>query len=340
MQRSSRPAVSLPKAPTRRRRRSGRAGCARASVGNDRSRRAGSFRNGFRALPFLAALAPLASPAPPRAHIRTGSVAVDYRVRVFPTRLPLSAHVYLGDRAVRLTVQPGHSVTVLGYGGEPFLRIDAAGVTVTRSPTAAALGLTPRRTSGRSFVWHDARVRGLPSGIDRGRWAIPLRVDGRRARLAGELRRVEAPPAWPWLALGLPFVVATALLLLRRVALERSAIALGVLAGAATIVTAAAFAFASNASEGRWVEAGNEAVFALAGLAVIARGSRDARVTAAGALGLLALAVGVTKVPVFLHGVVLSALPGTPARVAVALTVWIGAAATALGLVLFAELLE
>jgi hypothetical protein len=190
--------------------------------------------------------------------VRTGAVAVDHRVRVYPTRLPLSAHV----------------------------------------------------------------------------------VDGRHAALTGEIRRVQPPPAWPWLVVGLPFVAATAVLLLRRRGLERGAVALGVVAGAATLVTAAAFAFASNASEGRWVEAGNEAVFALVGLAVIARGSRDARVTAAGALGLLALAVGLTKVPVFLHGVVLSALPATPARVAVALAIWIGAAATALGLVLFADLLE
>jgi hypothetical protein len=292
-----------------------------------------------RALP-LVALAALAAPAPASAHVRTGSVAVDYRVHVFPTRLPLGAHVYLGDRALRLSVRSGHSVTVLGYGGEPFLRIDRSGVTVLRAPTAAALGLEPWHTSGRSFVWHDARVRGLPPGIDRGRWTIPLRVDGRHARLTGELVRVDSPPVWRWLALALPFAAAVALALARRRVLERSAVALGVLAGAATLVTAAAFAFASNASEGRWVEAGNEAAFALVGLAVVARGSRDARVTAAGALGLLALAVGLTKVPVFLHGVVLSALPATPARAAVALTVWIGAAATALGLVLFAKLLE
>jgi hypothetical protein len=289
---------------------------------------------------LLTALAALAAPAPAAAHIRTGSVAVDYRVRVFPTRLPLSAHVYFGDHAVRLSVRPGHSVTVLGYGGEPFLRIDASGVTVLSSPTAAALGLEPRHTSGRSFVWHDARVRGLPTGIDRGRWTIPLLVDGGRARLAGELFRVDAPPVWPWLVFGLPFVAVTLLAFLRRRVLERSAVALGALAGAATLVAAAAFAFASNASEGRWVEAGNEAVFALVGLAVIVRGSRDARVIAAGALGLLALAAAATKVPVFLHGVVLSAFPTTPARAVVALTIWIGAAATALGLVLFAELLE
>jgi hypothetical protein len=292
-----------------------------------------------RTLLLLAALVALAAPTPAAAHIRTGSVAVDYRVRVFPTRLPLSAHVYLGDHAVRLSVRPGHSVTVLGYGGEPFLRVDGSGVTVLRSPTAASLGLEPRHTSGR-FVWHDARVRGLPAGIDRGRWTIPLLVDGRRARLAGELVRVDAPPVWPWLALGLPFVAVTLLAFLRRRVLERSAVALGALAGAATLVAAAAFAFASNASEGRWVEAGNEAVFALVGLAVIVRGSRDARVIAAGALGLLALAAALTKLPVFLHGVVLSAFPATPARAVVALTIWIGAAATALGLVLFAELLE
>src|SRR5205809_1674696 len=154
------------------------------------SRPAASLR---KTLLVLAALAALASPSPAYAHVRTGAVAVDYRVRVFPTHLPLSAHVYLGDRALRLSVRPGHSVTVLGYGGEPFLRIDDAGVTVLKSPTAAALRLTPRRSNGSSFLWHDARVRGLPPGIDRGRWTIPLLVDGRRALLAGELLRVERP---------------------------------------------------------------------------------------------------------------------------------------------------
>jgi hypothetical protein len=261
---------------------------------------------------------------------------------VFPTRLPLTAHVYLGDRALRLSVRPGHTVTVLGYGGEPFLRFGRAGVTVLRSPTAAALGLAPRRSGARTFVWHDARVRGLPPGIDRGRWTIPLVVDGRRARLTGEIRRVAAPSPWPWLALGLPFVAATALLLLLRRprVLDSAGTALGGLAAASAIATAASFAFASNASAGRWVEAGNEVVFAVVGLVVLARGSRDARVTAAGALGLLGLVVGLSKLQVFTHGVVLSALPDTAARVEVALTMWTSAAATAVGLVLFADVLD
>jgi hypothetical protein len=221
---------------------------------------------------------------------------------VFPTRLPVTAHVYLGDRAVRLTVRPGHTVSVLGYGGEPFARIDRAGVTVLETPTAGELGLTPGHSSRRSLVWHDARVRGLPHGIDRGLWAIPLLVDGRRARISGEIWRVEAPPPWPWLVLGLPFVAATVLLLRRRSLLEPSAVILGAGAGAVTLATTATFALASNASEGRWVEAGNEAVFALVGLVVLARGSRDARVIAAGALGLLVLAAGLPKIPVFSTG--------------------------------------
>jgi hypothetical protein len=233
-------------------------------------------------------------------------------------------------------------VTVLGYGNEPFLRIDRAGATVLKSPTAAALRISGRRSSRPTFVWHDARVRGLPPGIDRGRWTIPLVVDGNREQLAGEIRRIPAPSPWPWLALGLPFVATTALFLLlrRRVVLDTAAIVLGVLAAATAIATAATFAFASNASSGRWVEAGNEVVFAVVGLVVLVRGSRDARVTAAGALGLLGLVVGLSKLPVFLHGVVLSALPDTAARVEVALTMWASAAATAVGLVLFADVLD
>src|SRR5690348_2566109 len=106
------------------------------------SQRAASLRKTL----LLTAFVALAVPATASAHVRTGSVAVDYRVHVFPTRLPLTAHVYLGDHALRLSVRPGHSVTVLGYGRDPFLRIDDSGVTVLRSPTAAALGLTPRHT--------------------------------------------------------------------------------------------------------------------------------------------------------------------------------------------------
>jgi hypothetical protein len=307
----------------------------------------------------LASLAVLAAPAPAGAHVRTGAVAVDYRAQVFPLPVPLraavSARVYKTDQALGLTVGRGHTVVVLGYTGEPFVRIDDAGVAVNRaSPTASAVGLLrATRPAGaaakgwlllrgrRTLIWHDARVRGLPPELERGTWAVPLVVDGHRVRLAGEIWRVHVSWPWRWLAFGLPFVALALWLLTRRRGLLRpAAVALGVSAAAGTVATAAAFALAASASGGRWVEAANEVVFALVGLGVVARGSPDARSVAGGALGLLALAVGLSKVPVFLHGVVLSGFPATLTRVAVAFTISAGAAATAIGLGVFADLLE
>ena len=162
----------------------------------------------------LVAFVAFAAPTAASGHIRTGVVAVDYRARVFPVRSPLRAaaevHVYESDQALGLAVRRGHTVVVLGYLGEPFLRIDAAGVAVNASsPTAAAAGLlrtihpaapgwhlTSRR---RMAVWHDARVRGLPPGLERREWAIPLVVDGRRVRLEGEIWRIHSPSPWPWI---------------------------------------------------------------------------------------------------------------------------------------------
>jgi hypothetical protein len=87
------------------------------------------------------------------------------------------------------------------------------------------------------------------------------------------------------------------------------------------IASAAGFAFDTYASGGKWVEFGDSLVFVAVGAAVIARGSPNARAIAGGALGLLGLWVGLTKLPVFRHGVVLSVFPPT-ARALVALTVW------------------
>jgi hypothetical protein len=178
--------------------------------------------------------------------------------------------------------------------------------------------------------------------VRRGAWTIPLVVDGHRTRLSGELLRVGAPPLWPWLALGVPFVLGAALVLRRRrpQELESAAIVLGVLVTASIVATAGGFAFDANASEGRWVEAADEVVFAAVAFAVVARGRRHTRTVAAGALGLLGLAVGVSKIALFTHGVVLSVLPDGSARIAVALMLWSSAAAAALGAAAFVDALD
>jgi hypothetical protein len=305
----------------------------------------------------LVAVAALAAAPAADAHLHSGLTAVDFRASAFPLRglgRALTVSIYKTDRALRLTVKPGHTVTVVGYLREPFIRLGNDRVLVNGgSPTAAAAGLLrrPQRTNaardwilqsrGRTVVWHSAGLRGLPPGLDRATWHVPLIVDGRPAELSGEIWRVPAPRLWPWLLLGIPFALAVPAILLRGRAHVRPAVViLGSIAAASVFTTAAAFALAGNATEGRWFESATEVVFALVGTIVLVRGTRNAQALAAGGLGLLAFAVGLSKLPVLLHGVVLSAFSPTVTRAAVAVAIWAGAAASALGLVVFFEVLE
>jgi len=280
--------------------------------------------------------------APPAAsaHVRSGVVAVDYRADVSSPPSGVAARIYESDLAVRLTAGTARSVAVLGYLGEPFIRITGAGVAVNdASPTARGARLVKH---GRSVVWHDARVRGLPPGVARRRWTIPLVVDGRRVRLQGDLWRVNAPAAWLWALLGIPFLAVVALLLAARPMrwVRAGAVGFGLAAAVGLVATGAGFAFDSYASEGKWVEAANELVFAIVGMLVVVRGKPDTRAITGGALGLLGMAVGLSKLPVFFHGGVLSVVPSNLARAVVAFTIAAGAAATCLGLVIFSAALE
>jgi hypothetical protein len=313
---------------------------------------------GIRLTALVTILVALAVPQAAHAHFRTGAVAVDFRARVAPLEpqllSALSARVSASDLALRLTVREGHAVLVRGYLGEPFLRLGGHRVEVnTTSPTAAGTGLLKHLPSGSgsgwrllssrsSVVWHDARLRGLPSGVERRAWSVPLVVDGQGARLTGEVWRDHAPAPWPWIVLALPFLAITVwLLILRSGSVVRPAtVVLGAIAAVALLVSIAGFALDPNAVAATYIEGGNEAVFALVGMTFLFRGPPGSRAIAGGALGLLAVAVGLTKVPVLLHGVVLSVLPPTAARAGVVLMLAAGVAATALGLVVLFEMME
>jgi hypothetical protein len=301
---------------------------------------------------LLAAVVALLAPATAAAHLRTSRVAVDYRATVAPLRLPLAGalrvRIYRADLALGLTALGGHHVVVRGYLGEPFLRLGPGGVFVNEaSTTAAGTGLVPAlrrgghwrlRSTRPTVIWHDARVR----HAGRGRWSIPVIVDGRRARLEGTLVKVDRPSVVPWVTLGLVFAVMTSVLLVRRPqrALRSSTAWLGAAAALATLVTAIGLALSSTASKGTWVESANEILLALVGLGFILCASRDGRALAGGLVGLLAVAAGATRLPVLLHGIVLSALPGQVARTAVVLAISTGAAAAILGVVVFFDVLE
>jgi hypothetical protein len=293
-------------------------------------------------------LVALAAPAAADAHLRTGTVAVDYRATVTtPRQAAYAVGVYESDRALHLTVSPGHSVVVLGYLGEPFLRLDARGVAVNAaSPTAASAGVLKKgaevtaarpawllRRGRRAVVWHDARVQSLPSSRTRGSWTVPVVVDGRRSRIAGEIERLPRPPLWPWLVL-LGIVVAAGIPLATRRTprtLRVASIALGAVSGVTAVVTAVGFAMDTYASPGTWIAGADEIAFAAVGLGLLAFGPAVARVGAGIGLGLLGVAVGVSEGDALLHPLVLSAIPGALTRLLVVLTVASGATAAMLG---------
>jgi hypothetical protein len=322
-----------------------------------RSPDVGTVRTFAAGICLLLAVA-LAAPSTAAAHLRSGTVAVDYGARVSSPRRSQQAvvavGVYQSDLALHLSVRRGHTVMVFGYLGEPFLRIDAAGVAVnTASPTAAASGLlhSGERTTGptgwvprgrNSVVWHDARVQQLPPGARRAGWRVPILVDGQRESITGEVWRVPSPALVPWL---LFVVVLTALavgfaLRATPVRLQTLCVALGLCSALSGIVAAAGFALGAYASPGTWIAGVDELLFAVAGIGVLAWGPRAAREAAGAGLGLLGLAVGLSRGAIFLHGSVLSALPGTASRGLVAVAVAGGAGATVAGGLHYARLEE
>jgi hypothetical protein len=303
------------------------------------------------------AAACLVSAVPASAHLRSGTVAVDYRASIaVPVTAAYAAQIYQSDHGLSLTRRPGHVVVMLGYLGEPVMRLDAAGMWVNAaSPTALAIHLVakgrgvesaaPRwrlERGRRTVVWHDARVQGLPAGVDAGRWSVPLVIDGRRDELRGELRRFPAPPLWLWLTLLAMWLAAGALAMLpsRRTGARDAAMTFGMIAAGAAGVTVVALALDAYASPGTWIEGLDVLVFLAVGVAVMWRGARGLHVAAAIWLGLVSAAVGLLEGAVFLHPIVLSVLPGTVMRVLVVTALGAGASAAMVGSTQFGEITE
>lgn len=291
------------------------------------------------------------------AHLRSGTVAVDYRATISrPATAAYSAQIYQSDHGLTLTRRPGHVVVMLGYLGEPVFRLDDAGLWVnSASPTAAALHLvsraravaaaTPRWQLHRdrhSVLWHDARVQQLPPRLDHGSWTVPLIIDGRRAALQGELRRVPPPSPWPWLGeLACWLAAGAAVPLMRRRDLARpAATGFACVAAGATVVIAFAFALDPYASPGTWIEGLDAITFLGVGLAVLRRGPRNLHVAGAIWIGLISVAVGLLEGAIFLHPIVLAILPGAVTRALAVAAVGAGLDAVAVGFLRFEEIAD
>lgn len=305
-------------------------------------RRAGNL------LAAAVALAWLGTPAGADAHLRSGTVAVDYQASISSAgSVAYRAQIFASDRALDLTLRAGHTVILLGYVGEPVFRLAAAGLWVNAaSPTARVVRLTDRsrdsaaagpiwtlRRGQHSVIWHDARTQGLAAGVRQGTWSIPLVVDGRRVTLQGWLRRFPAPQWWPW-ALTLAVLLLAGVLpalLGHRELIDAMTVGAAAVGACAAITNVLAFSLDAYASPGTWIEAMNTIAGIAVGVAVLVAGPRRWRAAAAAGIGVLGLAVGLLEGAVFLHPIVLSVLTSGTARILDAVAIGAGLDAAALG---------
>jgi hypothetical protein len=188
--------------------------------------------------------------SPAAAHTITGVSPTDYRseiVTVTPKWPGVSVRLLdLGNRVELVNTGPV-DVVVLGYQGEPYLRVGPTGVFENRRSPSVALNrvtasgsststtavppsstgaafATPswRRTGGgHSARWRDRRTRwegpaptGVAAAPDRSQvvvpqWLIALRRGAEDASVSGRITYVPGPSALPWLALAVVLLVAT-----------------------------------------------------------------------------------------------------------------------------------
>jgi hypothetical protein len=293
-----------------------------------------------------AVVAALVLPSAALAHVgKSALVATNFDARITgvqPSNNAVRAKVVDGDGQLWLDVSPEATVLIPGLQGEPFLRFDSGGVFVNlRSFTAESdrilrVGLRPdldpharplwhRLSSGHSYLWHDHRLhareplaRGHRGAAVLGHWSVPLLIDGRHHALRGEL--VYRPPgsAWPWI------LIAGAL----------AAFVVGALAFSSSVEHRVAVTGALLAVPLMWtlrvgrelhgrpgVSVGGQIEIALTSLVGIAllygllHRKHDVRVFTAILAATVCVYEGLTMLPVLTHGVALTALPTTAARI-------------------------
>lgn len=280
----------------------------------------------MRALIALAvALATIALPTAAFAH-ESPLLATDYRAQVdaFPAGVDVLS--IGGDDRLAIVRTGADEVLVLGYGGEPYLRLDDAGVWENINSPAVALNAerapdgplegTNRPPAwrqiddGRVALFHDHRshwmasqppleVRADPS-VPRTifDWTVPLVIDGEPAEITGTLSWMGEVRTWAWwLAAGVASGLAALLgwLLARRAAVPLALTgALVAMAASLAIGVNAELGF-PNPTEPITLAVGVTALLAVAGL-VGAYVTRRTPAYAATVLLVLAITVGGVQV--------------------------------------------
>ncbi|HTK16145.1 MAG TPA: hypothetical protein VL769_07105 [Acidimicrobiia bacterium] len=200
-------------------------------------RRAASVIVGGLAMNVAAIAVVVALAAPATAHTVSGPRPTNYRTTLQSVAPRVSGvHVRIVDLGNKLEVtnRSPKDLFVLGYDGEPYLRIGPRGVYENlRSPATylnrTRAGTTPvpdvarhtrastaprwhRVSSGTTVTWHDHRIHWMgtspPAVVQRepgafhrlkARWTVPLRYEGRPMLISGRLDWVPGPSGRPWL---------------------------------------------------------------------------------------------------------------------------------------------
>ncbi len=236
--------------------------------------------------------------APASAHGLGGLTPTNYKSRftgVTPAAPGIRVRVTdLGNR-MALTNTTGHDVTVLGYDGEPYLRVGPHGVfentrspatylnrttTITSAPPKSADPKAPPEwsevSSGRTARWHDHRVHFMGTSDppivtnDRGRahvidhWTVPIRDGNRTVDAAGEIIWIPPPSPWPYVATAL--VVAAAVVLASRTRAWRwvLVVSLGALVASEVVHVVAAWGASTSSGVTKLVES----VYSIGGIAL------------------------------------------------------------------------
>ena len=192
------------------------------------------------ALPLVVVLA-----APAFAHGR-GTDATNYASRIIeaPELAGVDWAIYGGDELLEVTNTSDVELVILGYEGEPYLRVGPDGVHANqRSPAtylntdqfarvdvpaeadADAEPAWERVSSGHAYAWHDHRIHYMspapPAEVaanpddeqlvtqvgEEGRWEVPFQYGADAHAVVGELWWVPGPSPWLWLALALPLTL-------------------------------------------------------------------------------------------------------------------------------------
>ena len=223
----------------------------------------------MRRLSLVLAMLALGLLAPAGALAHAGqSDGTDYRSSITAVPTGVTARIVGGDDRIEITRTTARQVVILGYGGEPYLRLDAQGTWENRNSAAVALN-DVRRTpdaipttetkigpdwvqtgTGDSVVFHDHRTHWMASqppakvraDPDHAQllfaWSVPLAVDGQAAEIRGDVMWLGTPLTWLWWLLTALAVIAGALIgSLRRVPVAPAAIAGTLVAVLAALAT-------------------------------------------------------------------------------------------------------